>query len=217
MGRLLSLFAFLALLLVVPAVGAVLALPLLPVDRFADRIEAAVENATGLSVQLNGPIRLAAVPEVKFGLGDFVIEATDPALPPIARAEGAALSLNTRDLLRGEVTVTRMRLSGADVNLQLDPKGGIAGMPDFDAATTDAGADKADLPGALRLDGVVLERSRLHVADATGETLVALEGINAESALEGFASPLTLNARAAWQGTPLRFEGQVASVERFLR
>ena len=88
MGRLLSLFAFLVLLLVVLAVGAVLALPLLPVDRFADRIEAAVEDATGLSVQLNGSIRLAAVPEVKFDLGDFVIEANDPALPPLARAGG---------------------------------------------------------------------------------------------------------------------------------
>lgn len=216
MGRLLSLFAFLVLLLVVLAVGAVLALPLLPVDRFADRIEAAVEDATGLSVQLNGSIRLAAVPEVKFDLGDFVIEATDPALPPLARAEGAALSLNTRDLLRGDVTVTRMRLSGAEVNLQLDPEGGIAGMPDFAAGATNADASGAALPGALRLDGVVLERSRLQVADAGGETLLELSNINADAALESLASPLTLSARAVWQGTPLRFEGQVASLERFL-
>ena len=91
-------------------------------------------------------------------LGDFVIEATDSALPPLARAEGAALSLNTRDLLRGDVTVTRMRLSGAEVNLQLDPDGGIAGMPDFAAGTTNADASGAALPGALWLDGVVLER-----------------------------------------------------------
>ena len=140
MGRLLSLFAFLALLLVVLAVGAVLALPLLLVDRFADRIEAAVEDATGLSVQLNGPIRLSADPEVRFDLDDFVIEATDTALPPIARAEGAALSLNMRDLLRGDVTVSRMRLSGAEVNLQLDPNGGVAGMTDFAAATSNADA-----------------------------------------------------------------------------
>ena len=48
MGRLLSLFAFALLMLLVLAVGAVLALPLLPVDRFADRIEAEIEKATGL-------------------------------------------------------------------------------------------------------------------------------------------------------------------------
>ena len=63
----------------------------------------------------------------------------------------------------------------------------------------------------------MLERSRLQVADATGETLLELSDINADAALESLTSPLTLTARAVWQGTPLRFEGQVASLERFLR
>ena len=62
MGRLLSLLGFVVLLLVLAAAGAVLALPLLPVDRFSDRLEAEIEKATGLPVQLNGKIRLAAIP-----------------------------------------------------------------------------------------------------------------------------------------------------------
>ena len=216
MGRLLSLFAFLLLLLMALAVGAVLALPLFPVDRFAGQIEAAVEEATGLSVQLNGPIRLAAVPELKFDLGDFVIEATDPRLPAIVRAEAAALSLNTRDLLRGAVSVTRMRLSGAVVDLRLDADGGIAGLPDFGGSGQQS-ERSVGLPKALRLDGVVLERSRLRLGDADGQRLVALTDINMEAALDDLAGPLSLSARGQWQETPIRFEGQVDNLDRFLR
>ncbi len=140
MGRLLSLIAFAVMILLLLAVGAVLALPLLPVDRFSDRIEAEIERATGMPVQLNGRIRLAAVPEVKFELRDFVIEATEPGLPPLATAGSASIALNAGDLLRREITVTKLRLADASINLQLSRDGGIAGLPEFAAMATRAGA-----------------------------------------------------------------------------
>ena len=110
-----------------------------------------------------------------------------------------------------------MRLSGAEVNLQLDPDGGIAGMPDFAAGATNADAGGAALPGACGWTAWCWSAAGRRWPMQTGETLLELSDINADAALESLASPLTLSARAVWQGTPLRFEGQVASLERFLR
>jgi len=215
MGRLLSLFAFALLMLLVLAVGAVLALPLLPVDRFADRIEAEIEKATGLPVKLNGTIRLAMIPEIKFDLNDFVIEATDPALPPLATAGSAAIALNAADLLRREITVTKLRLANADINLQLSARGGLAGLPTFGGDGGEGGGFDG-LPGDLKLGGVSLERARFTLRGPEGEPLVALRNINAAAALEGISSPFRLDASANWQETPLSFKGSVSTVERFL-
>ncbi|MGB1160922.1 MAG: AsmA family protein [Alphaproteobacteria bacterium] len=215
MGRVLSLFAFAILILLLLAVGAILALPLLPVDRFAERIEAEIERATGLPVQLNGTIRLAAVPEVKFDLRDFVIEATDPNLPPLAQANAAAIALNTGDLLRREITVTKLRLADAEVNLQLSKSGGLAGLPDFGkGGQSESGLDVR--PEDIKLSGVSLERGKFRLADPNGVELVSLENINAAAALEGMNSPFRLDVSAEWKGTPLSFNGTVSTVERFL-
>lgn len=215
MGRVLSLFAFAILIVLLVAVGAVLALPLVPVDRFAERIEAEIERATGLPVQLNGSIRLAAVPEVKFDLRDFVIEATDPDLPPLAKAGAAAIALNTGDLLRREITVTKLRLADAEVNLQLSQAGGLAGLPDFGSGGQGGGSLDVR-PEDIKLSGVSLERSRFRLADPQGAELVALENINAAAALDGINSPFRLDVSAEWNGTPLSFNGTVSTVERFL-
>lgn len=215
MGRLLSLFLFVVLLLLLVAVGAVLALPLVPVDRFADRLEAEIERATGLPVQLNGSIRLAAVPEVKFDLSDFVIDATDPSLPPLAQAGSAAIALNTRDLLRRKLSVTKLVLADASVDLRLATSGGLAGLPDF--GTGDGSSQGLDvLPEDVQLSGVALERASFRLSDPAGRELVALTDINARAALNSLDSPFRLDADAAWQETPLRFNGSVFTVQRFL-
>ena len=213
MGRLLSLLGFLVLLLVILAAGAVLALPLLPVDRFSDRLEAEIEKATGLPVQLNGKIRLAAIPEIKFDIDDFVIEATDPNLPALATAGSASLALNTRDLLRRELSITKLRLTDANVDLRLSADGGIAGLPVFESGE---GGGTTVLPEDLSLSGVSLERSRFRLSDPTGAELVALSDINASAALDSMTSPFRLDAHAVWNGTPLSFGGTVSTVERFL-
>lgn len=215
MGRLLSLLGFLALLLVIVAVGAVFALPLLPVDRFSDRLEAEIEKATGLPVQLKGRIRLAAIPEIKFDIEDFVIEAADPNLPPLARAGAASLALNTRDLLRRELSITKLRLADAAVTLHLVAEGGIAGLPAFDTGDS-ASPTGAMLPDELSLSGLSLERARFRLSDPTGAALLDLTDINATAALDSLTSPFTLDARALWNGTQVTFDGRVSTVERFL-
>ena len=215
MGRLFSLIAFAVMILLLLAVGVVLALPLLPVDRFSDRIEAEIERATGMQVQLNGRIRLAAVPEVKFELRDFVIEATEPGLPPLATAGSAAIALNAADLLRREVTVTKLRLADASINLQLSRQGGIAGLPEFGSGA--GGSGSLDVrPEEIKLSGVSLERTAFRLNDPDGADLVVLQNINAAAALDSMSSPFRLDVSADWQDTPISFNGTISTAERFL-
>ncbi len=216
MGRVLSLFAFALLLLLVLAVAAVLALPLVPVDRFADRIEGEIERATGLPVQLNGKIRLAALPEIKFDVNDFVIEATDPNLPPLASAGAASIALNTGDLLRREITITKLRLADAKVDLRLSSAGGIAGVPSFGSSGGDSGGSFDRLPDEFKLSGVSLERSSFSLQNPDGTRLIAVSDINAAALLEGLNSPFQMDFSANWQDTPISFNGVVSTVERFL-
>ncbi len=217
MGRLLSLIAFAVMILLLLAVGAVLALPLLPVDRFSDRIEAEIERATGMPVQLNGRIRLAAVPEVKFELRDFVIEATEPGLPPLATAGSASIALNAGDLLRREITVTKLRLADASINLQLSRDGGIAGLPEFGNGNGNASGSSLDVrPEEIKLSGVSLERTAFRLSDPDRADLVVLQNINAAAALESMNSPFRLDISADWQDTPISFNGSISTAERFL-
>ena len=123
--------------------------------------------------------------------------------------------MNAADLLRREVTVTKLRLADASIDLQLSRQGGIAGLPEFGSGA--GGSGSLDVrPEEIKLSGVSLERTAFRLNDPDGADLVVLQNINAAAALDSMSSPFRLDVSADWQDTPISFNGTISTAERFL-
>ncbi len=126
-------------------------------DDFRQEILAEVEQRTGRIATLGAPIELSLSLRPVLVLRGFTLSGDargdGPALIAVERAEAEA---DLPDLLRGELTIRRLEVHGADVLLQADGDGG--GNWEFPAA---AGADASADAGASAGARASLARARL--------------------------------------------------------
>ena len=212
---LIGLLAVVVLLVIV-----VVAIPFfVPVETLARQVTTTVEEQTGRTMRIGGPIELSVFPTVSLRLGDVTL-----ANAPGGRAENM-VALGELDvevallpLVSGNVTVDRLVLREAVVALEVDADG--RGNWEFDApAQADASA-QADTPAAdetapaqgddflsqVRLGEVELVDAAVSYTDlATGEhrTVSDLDLVVRMADLD---SPLSADGSAEVQGRPMTFE-----------
>src|SRR5882672_3897275 len=110
--------------ILVGAVIAVIALALLAVRLFVDpndykpRIEAAVKNATGRELKLEGAIKLSVFPWIALELGPASL-GNPPGFSdqPFAAVQHVALRVKLLPLLRKELEIGRVEIDGLDLRL----------------------------------------------------------------------------------------------------
>ncbi|NOG69009.1 AsmA family protein [Roseicella sp. DB1501] len=211
--------AAVGLLVVLPAIGAGIALARFDPDSLKPRIEAAVQQATGRRLTLAGPIglKLALVPTLTVE-GAALANMPGGSRPEMARVRRVEVELALLPLLRQRVEVRRLRLVEPDILLETDAAGhanwvfaGPAAPPP--AAGPAAGPAPAGSRFELVIDRVSIAEGRLTWHDgAAGSTRILgipsfqLEGGDGRGPMRGWGS-------LALDGVPLAVEGQAGSLQ----
>lgn len=94
------------------------------VNRYKPEIVAAVKQATGRDLVLEGPLRLGLLPQLALRVkGAAFANAAWGARPEMIRVDAFAIRVALVPLLRGRLVVRRVELDGADVSLERNAKG----------------------------------------------------------------------------------------------
>ncbi|TCZ65391.1 AsmA family protein [Roseicella aquatilis] len=195
-----------------PAAAGGIAFALFDPDSLKPRLQAAVEEATGRALSLDGPIglKLSLVPTVT---AERVALANMPggSRPQMASVQRVELQLALLPLVSGQVELRRLRLVAPDILLETD----AAGRPNWvfapresrpaPAATPPAASSR---PPAIAIGRIAIEDGRVTWRDgATGASRSL--GIPAlEVAADGMTGPVRGGGRLLLDGAPISVSGE---------
>ena len=200
------LYLVLGLAVLVVAAVAIFAMTFDP-NRYKDDIQRIVKEKTGRTLELKGPLELAFWPSLGAKVSGVVLSEHGTSQPFVS-LESARASVALLPLLRGGVTVDRVRLSGLRAQIVKD-KDGRFNFQDLIEQGGDKPAAKAEKkapdskggPVAFDIAGVTIERAALSYRDLASGQEIALNDLkletgriaeNAEGKLE-FATALKRN------------------------
>jgi AsmA protein len=173
MKRLLKILGLIVGGVVVLLVVAAVAVSLLfdPND-YKDEITAAVQNATGRELRLDGDLELAVFPTIRIAVGTATLSnAPGFGDEPMARIGGAELRVALFPLLSQRIEVSQARLEGLELNLARNRSGANnwqdlgGGAPQADAPA-DGGAGSAPADLDLGVGAIEIEDARIVWSDA---------------------------------------------------
>jgi AsmA protein len=141
---------------------------------YKNQIAAAVADATGRELTLDGDLELEIFPTLRIAVGSASLSnAPGFGNEPFAHIEAAALQLGLLPLLSRRVEIGEARLIGLDLNLARDARGnnnwqdlaggGNAGTPAAGAA--EAGGTGGEI--SLDVGAIEIADARIHWSDAT--------------------------------------------------
>lgn len=171
------LFGFAGLLVLLAAGVAIFAATFEP-NKYKPQIEAAVKDKTGRTLRLAGDLKVAVFPSLGAKVEKVTLSERDPGQQFIA-LELAHASVALMPLLRGEVIVDRIRLSGLKANVVKDKNGRFNFQDLVEPKDKPAGEAKKDQRageqgGAAKFDiaGISIDKSSVSYKDlATGREL----------------------------------------------
>jgi AsmA protein len=140
-------FLFVLLGLVVVLIGAALIVPfLVPTDTYKQQIAREVENATGRSLTIEGPLRFTILPQL--GIEAQQVTLANPpgsTSPKMVRLKALEVELKVWPLLHGTLEVDRFVLVEPEIDLEVDAQG----KPnwEFGAPPAERPAEPSEQPG----------------------------------------------------------------------
>jgi AsmA protein len=155
---------------------------------YKDEITAAVENATGRELTLDGDLELAVFPTIRIAVGSAALSnAPGFGAEPMARIESAELSVELLPLLSRRIRVGEARLDGLTLNLARDARGrnnwqdfSTGGAGEQGAAPADGAPQNLD----LGVGAVEIANARVVWSDASTGSRWELTDFGLEA--EGF-------------------------------
>lgn len=171
------LFGFAGLLVLLAAGVAIFAATFDP-NKYKPQIEAAVKDKTGRTLRLAGDLKVAVFPSLGAKVEKVTLSERDPGQQFVA-LELAHASVALMPLLRGEVIVDRIRLSGLKANVVKDRNGrfnfqDLVEPKDKPAAEAKKEDKTGEQGGAAKFDiaGINVDKSSVSYKDlATGQEL----------------------------------------------
>ena len=215
--------------IVVLLVAAALAAPFfIPVDTYKGQLIAAVKQATGRDLTINGKVSLSIIPSL-------AVEAHDVAFsnPPGAASKNMAtlsaleLRLKLLPLLSRRVVLDELVLVDPVIALEVDKQG----RPNWQFATAGSAAPAAHAapsaaPAAtggganplagLSLNNVELKNGSISYLDRRGGQTFQLQQINVKLSLPDLDSPLKADGSAVYRGEKLALQIDLAKPRAFL-
>ena len=198
----LGLAAF-VILLVLGAVG--LRLAVNP-DVFRPQIENLVQQATGLTLHMEGPIHLSYFPWLGIELGKASLDGVPGfAREPFVRLDGAVIRVRLSALLRGALEADAIRLNGLDLTLirAADGRTNWQSLPikqlNLDNDKVVVQSDSGQTSFHYLFEGFLLKNGRVTYEDrATGSTLRLTDlAVTAGRVASGETSDVTLGFKLA--------------------
>jgi uncharacterized protein involved in outer membrane biogenesis len=162
--------------------------------RLSDRLGYTVAIDGAFDVDLGRVVRINAA-GIRLGNPDWARR------PDMARIEHVLVELAPLDLLRGRLTLPRIALDGADIELEraADGRRNWQSNPAAEAVTPE---ERADLPVIERLD---VKRSRIVYRDATSGFGIEAEAASVEGKAESDEPTLEVKGRGTVDKRPFTF------------
>jgi AsmA protein len=180
------LYLVLGLVVLVVAAVAIFAMTFDP-NRYKDDIQRIVKERTGRTLELKGPLELAFYPSLGAKVSGVVFS-EHGSTQPFVSLESAHASVALLSLLRGAVTVDRIRLSGLRAQI-VKGKDGRFNLQDLIEQAGDKPAAKAEKkapaskggPVAFDIAGVTIERAALAYRDLNSGQEIAVNDLKLET------------------------------------
>jgi AsmA protein len=180
------LYLALGLVLLAVAAGAIFALTFNP-NRYKDDIQRIVKERTGRTLELKGPLELAFYPSLGAKVSGVVLSERGSS-QAFFSLDSANASVALLPLLRGEMTVDRVRVSGVKAQIVKD-KDGRFNFQDLIEQSGDKPAAKKDEKkgtqsgGPVKFDiaGVTVERAAVSYRDLNSGQEIALGDLKLET------------------------------------
>jgi AsmA protein len=180
------LYLALGLVLLAVAAGAIFALTFNP-NRYKDDIQRIVKERTGRTLELKGPLELAFYPSLGAKVSGVVLSERGSS-QAFFSLDSANASVALLPLLRGEMTVDRVRVSGVKAQIVKD-KDGRFNFQDLIEQSGDKPAAKKDEKkgtqsgGPVKFDiaGVTVERAAVSYRDLNSGQEIALSDLKLET------------------------------------
>jgi AsmA protein len=178
------LYLALGLVLLVVAAVAIFAMTFNP-NRYKDDIQRIVKERTGRTLELKGPLELAYWPSLGAKVSGVVL--SEHAAPqPFVSLDAAHASVALLPLLRGQVTVDRVRLSGLKAQIVKGKDGRFNFQDLIESPGEKPKAEKkapqsGGAPVAFDIAGVTIERAAVTYRDLNTGQEIALNDLKLET------------------------------------
>lgn len=206
---------------VVVLVAAVLVVPsLIDWNGYKPEIEAAVKDATGRDLRLEGDIALAVLPSPSLSVEKVAFaNIAGGSVPEMARLESLRVHVALLPLLTGSVHVTSVTLVKPTIVLERVADGRAnwelsgAAAP----AAPASGASGADGPTgggapAVALDSASIEGGTIIYRDAVARSEHRIENLSATVSAGGLQGPYEIDGSFAYQGLPMTLDATVGAL-----
>ncbi len=200
-------FLGIVVVLVLLLAGALYALTLIDLGRFAPQIEAAAKDATGRTLKIEGPLHIgfSLVPtvvaeDVSFSNADWGTK------PQMLKAEKLALQVALLPLLSSSLNVRSVTIEGADIFLETDRKG--RGNWEFGDAAPEP-EPQAEGGGMSLANVPEVNISNFHLAYRDGETGQVSEAAFSQVTLAAQGSGFHAVIDGEVNGSPVSFASDI--------
>lgn len=185
--------------LIVLLVSAVVILTLfIDPNRFRNRIEAAVQEATGRPFQLQGDLDIAWFPWLAVRTGQAELgNLPGVAGPPLARWQSARVGVRLLPLIHGELDIDRIRFEGLSAALRRSADG-RANWDDLLASRGNERKTRA----APRIAGLEIRNGALDYVDEQAGTHVRISQWNLEVGAWGSREPVPVDVKLRLEKLP---------------
>jgi AsmA protein len=159
------------------AAGLWLLTALVDAGRFRPQIQAAVQSATGRALQIDGDVSLDLFPWLAISVSDAAL-ANPPGFssPELVRWRELSLGARLRPLLQGELELSRIRLTGAQLVLERRADG-VANWQGLGESAAPAAEAEQRRTVLRSLAGIELRESSVTYIDQAAGTQVALSDL----------------------------------------
>jgi uncharacterized protein involved in outer membrane biogenesis len=205
----------LVVLVVLPVVGAAVVALTFDANRLKPRITAAIEQATGRAVTIDGPIRLGIALQPTLQVGDVKL-ANAPGFAPanMATLDTLDLRLALLPLLHRHIEIEQLDLGHPVIALQIDADGQnnwhFQSKPTAPQPQTPA-ASGAARPTTLRVDTTTVANGAISLTDARTGASFGIEGVQLTATQSDPAGPIHVDVTAKDGAMPIAVSGQIGS------
>lgn len=211
--------ALLALLVLL--VGGILAAPsFVNWDGYKDQGAAAIRQATGYDVRIDGPISLALLPSPALRVG--ALSASPPGTDDaVLSLDGASVNIELFPLFSGRIVVDSVTLDSPRLNLLVlaDGRSGWV-TPEIEALSAKSGeasaqeqAQGAGLSDAVALDSVKIRNGAFLYKNLQDGSEKSLSAIDADIRADSLSGPFAARGTVMFQDRPVSFDFKTGNRE----
>jgi AsmA protein len=202
-----------AVLVVVPVLGAGIVALTFDANRLKPRIAAAIQQATGRDVALDGPIRLGLSLRPTLQVNDVKL-ANAPGFAPatMATLDRLDLQLALLPLLHRHIEIEQLALVHPVIALQIDKQGHDNWHfqpPPAPARPTTEAAPSTAQPTTLRIETMSIANGAITFADARTGAAFGVDAVVLTATQSDPDGPIHLDATGADQATNLAVSGYI--------